>query len=156
TGADAPHLDCRLLLLGEREIAADRGLVQAAAGMPARFFVFRRDEDPTPKKARRRGPDDEFQAAPKVELARCPTLEEALSRAGLAVKVRWIPGHTPWEDDQEGDGPAWIALQQSLWAHALNLLTVAPGVLVGLDRHADFYRTELGAECVDAEGEVLA
>jgi arginine deiminase len=169
-GADPPHLDCRLLLLSADDKAAERGLVQAAAGMPARFFVFLRDET-SPGKKRRRTPvheggsagsapkppaGDAFQVAPKVQLARCPTLEEALERAGLAVKVRWIPARTPWEDDRDGDGPAWIAVQQSLWAHALNLLTVAPGVLVGLDRHAEFYRSELGAECVDAEGEVLA
>lgn len=161
TGADAPHLDCRLLPLGDEEIAADRGLVQAEAGMPARFFVFLRDEDRPKKRARARAsvaPSQprEFQAAPKVELCRCPTLEEALDRAGLAVKVRWVPARTPFEGDPPGAGPEWIAVQQSLWAHALNLLTVAPGVLVGIDRHVEFYRTELGAECVDAEGEVLA
>ncbi len=29
-------------------------------------------------------------------------------------------------------------------------------MFIGLDRHAAFYRTELGAVCVDAEAEVLA
>jgi arginine deiminase len=155
TGADAPHLDTRLIALGAGEIAADRSLVQAAAGMPARFFVFRPEDAPARKKAaRHRG--DEFHAAPKVELARCATFEEALSRAGLAVQVRWIPAEVPWEHGPAEDGGAWIALQQSLWAHALNLLPVAAGVLVGLDRHAAFYRAQLGAECVDVEREVLA
>jgi arginine deiminase len=154
TGSDALHLDNRLLALGEGEIAADRTLVQAAAGMPARFFVFRRDEVRRPKKKR---PGDELSGAPKVELTRAAGLEEALALAGLRVKVRWIPEVAPWEAGRPaGDGPAWIALQQSLWAHALNLLAVAPGVLVGLDRHAAFYRSALGAECVDAEREVLA
>src|SRR5262249_5873161 len=152
-------LDCRLLPLGDAEIAADRGLVQAEAGMPARFFVFLRDEDRPKKRARARasvapGQPRAFQAAPQVELCRRPPREEALDRAGLAIKVRWVPARTPFEGDPPGSGPEWIAVQQSLWAHALNLLTVAPGVLVGLDRHVEFYRTELGAECVDAEGEV--
>ncbi len=160
-GADALHLDTRVLVLRDGEIAADRALVQAAAGMPARFFVFRRDDDGAPKKPRRkRAAGDEFHAAPKVELVRAVTFEDALARAGLDAKVRWIPGAAAFErGEARGDAPdgaAWIALQQSLWAHALNLLTVAPGVLVGLDRHAAFYRDELGAECVDVEREVLA
>lgn len=156
TGPDATHLDTRLLPLGEGEIAADRSLVQAAAGMPARFFVFRREEARPAKKKRRRAPGEEFHAAPKVELGRCATLEEALDRAGLDARIRWLPARTPWEAEPAENGPAWIALQQSLWAHALNLLPVARGVFVGLDRHAAFYRAELGAECVDAESEVLA
>jgi len=157
TGSDALHLDNRLLVLGEAEIAADRTLVQAAAGMPARFFVFRREQVARPKK--KRAATDELQATPKVELTRAASLEEALALAGLRVKVRWIPEAAPWEAGQPGgpgEGPAWIALQQSVWAHALNLLAVAPGVLVGLDRHAEFYRSALGAECVDASLEVLA
>jgi arginine deiminase len=148
---DAPHLDCRLLPLGDGEIAADRTLVQAPAGMPARFFVFLRDDADRPRRRRKTEAGGEFQAAPKVQLQRCPTLEEALARARLPLRVRWIP-----EDARDREGPAWIALQQSLWAHALNLLTVAPGVLVGLDRHAAFYEAELGATCVGAETEVLA
>ncbi len=161
TGAEALHLDCRILPLGETEIAADRSLVQAAAGMPARFFVFRREDGEGPKKRRKsREPGEELLVSPKVELARCATLEAALARATLDRRVRWIPARTPWEANGEAEGgaegPAWIALQQSLWAHALNLLTVAPGVLVGLDRHAAFYKSELGAECVDAEREVLS
>jgi hypothetical protein len=153
--ADAPHLDCRILPLGDGEIAVDRTLVQAPAGMPARFFVFlREDTAVSPARSKRRKkaePSGEFQAAPKVELQRCPTLEEALFRARLPLRVRWIP-----DDARKREGPSWIALQQSLWAHALNLLTVAPGVLVGLDRHTAFYEAELGATCVGAETEVLA
>jgi arginine deiminase len=49
-----------------------------------------------------------------------------------------------------------VALQQSLWAHALNLLNVAPGVLLGLERHAAFYERTMDAVCVDAEREILA
>jgi arginine deiminase len=150
TGADAPHLDTRVLVLGEREIAAARGLVQAAPGMAARFFVFLRDTEG----AGERSPGDDLRFAPKVQLSRAQGLEDALDRAGVRAKVRWIPAAAPWEVDGAG-GAEWIALQQSLWAHALNLLTIAEGVLVGLDRHAAFYRAELGAECVDAEREVL-
>lgn len=149
TGAEATHLDTRLLVLGDREIAADRGLVQAAAGMPARFFLFRRADAPK-RGAREGGP---LRLTPNVALDRCASFEDALARAGLRVKVRWIPDRTPWERGE--DGAAWIALQQSLWANALNLLTLAPGVLVGLDRHAAFFARELGAVCVDAEREIL-
>ncbi len=171
TGADALHLDNRVLVLGEDEIAADRSLVQAAAGMPARFFVFRRDEARRGKKKRAARstmglrpaepgsapyPADEVHISPEVQLARASGFEEALTLAGLRVKVRWIPDAAPWEGVRTGEGPAWIALQQSLWAHALNLLAVAPGVLIGLDRHAAFYRGALGATCVDAEREVLS
>jgi hypothetical protein len=151
TGADTPHLDTRLLILGDHEIAADRSLVQAAAGMPARFFLFRRNDARPPP-----APAGALRLAPKVALSRCPTFEDALARAGLDVKVRWIPEATVWETGAAADGAAWIALQQSLWAHALNLLTVAPGVLVGLDRHAAFFAEALGAVCVDAEKEIFA
>jgi len=152
TGVDAPHLDTQLLVLGDHEIAADRSLVQAAAGMPARFFLFRRDDSVKPG-AREGGP---IRLVPRVALDRCASFEDALARAGLRVKLRWIPEQTPWERGDGQGGAAWIALQQSLWAHALNLLTVAPGVLVGLDRHADFFTRELGAVCVAAEKEILA
>jgi hypothetical protein len=90
-----------------------------------------------------------------VRLTRCAGFEDALARAGLDVRVRWIPAEAPWEDGATEGGAAWIALQQSLWAHALNLLTVAPGVLVGLERHADFYARALDAVCVPAEAEIL-
>jgi arginine deiminase len=148
TGADTPHLDTRVLLLGEREIAADRSLVQAAAGMPARFFLFTRASDTPP-------PDGPLRLASKVHLDRCDGFEDALARAGLEVKLRWIPAEAPWEAGAATDGASWIALQQSLWAHALNLLTVAPGVLVGLERHAAFYAGALDAVCVSAETELL-
>ncbi len=152
TGADAPHLDTRLLVLSEREIAADRSLVQAAAGKAARFFVFLRE----PARAKKQAPSDEIRFAPKVELVRAEGFEDALARAGLRAKVRWIPAAAPWEAGGDAAaGAPWIALQQSLWANALNLLTIAEGVLVGIDRHAAFYRDELGLVCVDAEREVL-
>ncbi|APR77502.1 Arginine deiminase [Minicystis rosea] len=151
TGADTPHLDTRILILGDREIAADRSLVQAAAGKPARFFLFLRNEGQPPG-AREGGA---LRLTPKVALTRCASFDEALARAGLDVTVRWIPEATPWETGSPEDGAAWIALQQSLWAHALNLLTVAPGVLVGLDRHAAFFARELGAVCVSAEEEIF-
>jgi arginine deiminase len=157
TGADTPHLDTRMLLLGEHEIAADRSLVQAAAGMPARFFVFTRagaGGGPTPSE-RPPPPAASLRLASKVRLTRCAGFEDALARAGLDVRVRWIPAEAPWEDGATEGGAAWIALQQSLWAHALNLLTVAPGVLVGLERHADFYARALDAVCVPAEAEIL-
>jgi arginine deiminase len=159
TGPDAPHLDTRLTVLGEREIAADRTLVQAPAGMPARFFVFlREDEAGRARRAGRaqRAGREEFRAAPKVELRRAPTFEDALAEAGLRVRVRWIPERAPWEAGDAADGAAWVALQQSIWAHALNLLTVAPGVLLGIQRHAAFYTREIGAVCVDADKEILA
>ncbi|MFT3764346.1 MAG: arginine deiminase family protein [Minicystis sp.] len=152
TGPDAPHLDTRLLVLGDHEIAADRSLVQAAAGMPARFFLFRPEDGKTPG-AREGGA---LRLTPKVSLTRCAGFEEALARAGLDVKLRWIPAATPWETGSPEDGAAWIRVQQSIWAHALNLLTVGPGVLVGLDRHATFYAEQLGAVCVDAEKEIFA
>jgi arginine deiminase len=152
TGPDAPHLDTRMLILGDREIAADRSLVQAPAGMPARFFVFRRAaaDEPAPREA------PALRLTAKVVLDRCNGFEDALHRAGLDVRVRWIPNQAPWETGNPAAGAPWIAVQQSLWAHALNLLTVAPGVLLGLDRHAAFYEHELGAVCVGAEQEILA
>lgn len=154
TGADTPHLDTRLLILGERTIVADRGLVQAPAGMPARFFVFHPAADP--RGAALTAVGSELRLAPKVALQRCTTFEDALDRAGLRVELRWVPERAPWETgDPEAGGP-WIAVQQSLWANALNVLTVAPGLLVGLDRHAAFYTRELGAVCVDAEREIFA
>jgi arginine deiminase len=152
-GAEGAHLDTRVLLLGEREIAVDRGLIRAASGTPARFFVFLREGDRKPVP---RAPGDEFRVAPKVELTRCASFEEALARAGLDVRVRWVPERMPWEGEGDTSGAEWLALQQSLWAHALNLLAIAPGVLVGLDRHAEFYVRELGAVTVDAEREILS
>ena len=155
-GADAPHLDTRLLAVGAGELAADRGLVQAAAGMPARFFVFLRDEE---RPAKRRSSSFELSASPRVHLARAATLEDALAKAGLGVRVRWVPHPERAQhpaDPARAPGPAWISTQQSLWAHALNLLPIADGVLVGLDRHASFYQDELGAVCIDAEREVLS
>lgn len=151
--ADSPHLDTRLLPLSEHEIAADRSLVQGPTGKAARFFVFLPEPRSEP---RPRIPGEEFRSSPKVLLARCPTLESALGRAELDVRVRWIPDHAPWEGPGAPDSAAWIALQQSLWAHGLNLLPVARDVFIGLDRHADFYAAELGATCVDAEREILA
>lgn len=146
TSGDAHHLDTRLLVLSDREIAADRSLAQAAAGMPARFFVFRpREGDPSPGRY-----------APKMTLDRGAGFEDALRLAGLDVTVRWIPERTPWERGDGEGGAAWIAIQQSIWAHALNLLTVAPGVLVGLHRHAAFFARELGAVVVDADREIFA
>jgi arginine deiminase len=154
TGSDTPHLDTRLLALGEGELAADRTLVQAAAGMPARFFVFRREDNR--RAAREIDAGGALRLVPKIALERCPTLEDALRRAGLDLKLRWVPERAPWETGDAEAGAPWIAVQQSLWAHALNLLTVAPGVLVGLDRHAAFYARELGAAIVDAEREIFS
>ena len=154
-GATCPHLDTRLLPLSEREIAADRSLVQAPAGMGARFFVFLPDAGPGAE-PKQRAPGDEFRPSPKVRLSRAPSLEEALARAGLDVRVRWLPAKAPWEGDGASTSESWIALQQSLWAHGLNLLPVARDLFIGLDRHADFYAAELGALCVDAEKEILA
>jgi arginine deiminase len=154
-GADSLHLDTRILPLGERELAVDRSLVQAPTGAGARFFVFLPDPGPTVP-APKRAPGAEFRPSPKVLLSRAPTLEEALARAGLDVRVRWLPEKAPWEGGAAASGEAWIALQQSLWAHGLNLLPVARDLFIGLDRHADFYARELGATCVDAEKEILA
>lgn len=151
TGADTPHLDTRILVLDPHTIAADRGLVQAAAGMPARFFVFER----APEQRAPVDPHGELRLVPKVALTRCTTFEDALRRAGLRVALRWVPERAPWETgDPEASAP-WIAAQQSLWANALNVLTLAPGVLVGLDRHAAFYERELGAKTLDAEREIF-
>lgn len=71
-----PHLDTRLLILGERTIVADRGLVQAPAGMPARFFVFHPAADP--RGAALTAVGSELRLAPKVALQRCTTFEDAL------------------------------------------------------------------------------
>lgn len=152
--ADTPHLDTRLLVLPSGEIAADKSLVQTAAGMPARFFLFRRADGK--RASRELDAGGALRLTPKIALDRCASFEDALRRAGLDVKLRWIPERAPWETGDAEAGPAWIALQQSLWAHALNLLTVAPGVLVGLDRHTAFFEKELGAVCVDAEKEVFS
>lgn len=152
-GAEATHLDTRILALGERVLAADRSLVQAPSGFGARFFVFLPERG---KKAEKRRPGEEFRAMPKVALSPCQDLEDALLRAGLDHAVRWIPEKVPWEPgDPAPSGEAWLGLQQTMWAHALNLLVVAPGILVGLDRHAAFYEAELGAKIIDAEREVL-
>ena len=132
---DSPHLDTRLAALDHDQIAADRSLVQGA-GRAAR----RASSSSCPPRARRRSgraPASEFRAMPKVELVPCRSLEDALARAGLETTVRWIPRRAPWESEDAPRGEAWLAVQQSLWAHALNLLTVARGVFVGLDRHAD-------------------
>jgi arginine deiminase len=164
---ESPHLDTRLAALGPAEIAADRSLVQGQGGLSARFFVFLPASGAKAKKKRgdagRDGGRDEFRAMPKVELVPCRSLEDALARAGLETTVRWIPPRAPWESESESeDAPrppppdAWLAVQQSLWAHGLNLLAIARGIFVGLDRHADFYRGELGLCCIDAEKEVLA
>ncbi len=149
---DSPHLDTRLAALDEGSILADRSLVQGPSGLSARFFVFL----PTDAKPKKPAAGDEFRAMPKVELVPCRSLEDALARAGLAADVRWIPARAPWESDDAPGGEAWLAVQQSIWAHGLNLLPVAPGVFVGMDRHADFYRSELGVVCVDADRDVLA
>lgn len=169
---DPTHLDTRLLILDHRTIVADRTLVQPTSGPGARFFVFLPEAPGGPRKRRasretsesgetserseRGKTDDEFRPNPKVDLTACADLEDAAARAGLDVAVRWIPEKVPWETPDGGGGEAWIALQQSLWANALNLLVVDADVFVGFDRHAGFYREVLGAVCVDAEREVLA
>jgi arginine deiminase len=151
---DPTHLDTRLLVLDHRTIVADRTLVQPTSGPGARFFVFLPDVAGAPRK--RRAVGEEFRPSPKVDLITCSDFEDATTRAGLDVTVRWVPGKVPWETPDGGGGEAWIALQQSLWAHALNLLVIDEGIFVGFDRHAAFYREVLGAVCVDAEREVLA
>ena len=54
---------------------------------------------------------------------RCAVL---FALGGLQGVVGWWMVYSGLADRTE-DGPAWIALQQSLWAHALNLLAVAQG-----------------------------
>jgi arginine deiminase len=147
---EATHLDTHLLALTDDELFLDRTLVQPAAGPGARFYVFLPDRHAPPP------PSDEFRPVLKVELVPCRDLDEALGRAGLRLRVRWIPGRVPWEPESTLRGEAWVRLQQTLWANALNVLTVAPGVFVGLDRHAAFYESEIGAVCVDAEKEVTS
>lgn len=151
---DPTHLDTRLLVLDQRTLVADRTLVQPTEGPGARFFVFLPEAPGGPRKPR--APGEEFRPNPKVDLTACADLEDAAARAGLEITVRWIPAQVPWETPDGGGAEAWIALQQSLWAHALNLLVIDEGVFVGFDRHAAFYREVLGAVCVDAEREVLA
>jgi hypothetical protein len=159
---DPTHLDTRLLILDHRTIVADRTLVQPTSGPGARFFVFLPEEPGGPRRRRASGEareagdkDDEFRPNPKVDLTACADLEDAAARAGLDVAVRWVPEKVPWETPDGGGGEAWIALQQSLWANALNLLVVDADIFVGFNRHAGFYREVLGAVCVDAEREVL-
>ncbi len=154
---DPTHLDTRVLLLDSRTIVADRTLVQPTTGPGARFFVFLPEATGAPRKRRASGEaSDEFRPMPKVDLVACSDFEDATARAGLDVTVRWVPEKVPWETPDGGGGEAWIALQQSLWAHALNLLVIDAGVFVGFDRHAAFYREVLGAVCVDVEREVLS
>ena len=154
---DPTHLDTRVLLLDSRTIIADRTLVQPTAGPGARFFVFLPEAPGSPRKRRAVSElGGEFRPMPKVDLVACRDFEDATARAGLDVTVRWVPAQVPWETPDGGGGEAWIALQQSLWAHALNLLVIDAGVFVGFDRHAGFYREVLGAVCVDAERELLS
>lgn len=155
-GEESRHLDTLLLALGPREIAADRSLVQAASGLSARFYVFLPEADGP---ADRSAPGGEFRAQPKVKLRPCRSFEDALALAHLDVAVRWIPCRVPWEAEGPPQAPtsaAWLTLQQSLHTRALNLLSVAPSVFIGLDRHTTFYTDALGATCLDAESEVLS
>jgi arginine deiminase len=149
----AVHLDARLLVLSPGEIAVDRALVEPSSGPGARFYLFERNE------GRPRAPEppsaDAFRPAPKVSLRPAPSLEDALRAAGLDHAVRWIPRRAPWETDATIAPERWVAIEQHLFNSALNALVVAPGVFIGLDRHGDFYRDELGAVCFDADRDIL-
>ncbi|MCK6526878.1 arginine deiminase family protein [Myxococcota bacterium] len=166
---DAGHLDTRVLLVDPRTLLVDRTLVEPPDGPGARFYVFdlppERTADPP------EGPDDggEVEVLPKLRLRACPGLGEALTAAWRAAgiaspppEVRWVPGWDLWtgpppgsSDVPPGTHPTerWIALQQLVWANALNALVIAPGVLVGFERHRRFYEDATagpGAVCVGA------
>jgi arginine deiminase len=145
-GDEALHLDARLLLLSSNEIAMDRALVESPKGPGARFYVMERDDSPRE--------EGRFSPRPKVALRSASSFEDALERAGIAANVRWVPPKAPWEGEGGASAERWVALEQKLAASAMNALVLAPNVLVGLERHRDFYEGELGARCLDVATEL--
>lgn len=143
---EALHLDARMLLLSEREIAVDRALVESPKGPGARFYVMERDGAPRE--------EGRFAPRPKVALRSAASFEDALRDAGLTADVRWVPPKAPWEGEGGASAERWVALGQKLAASAMNTLVLAPRVLVGLERHRDFYEGELGARCIDVATEL--
>ena len=144
----AMHLDARMLVLDAHTVAMDRTLVESPTGPGARFYVLARNDEEEPETA-------EFSLQSKLAIGRASSFEDALEQAGLDMDVRWVPPRAPWEGDGAAAAGGWGALQQKLASSALNALVLAPRVLVGLDRHRDFYEQHLGATTLDAD-EILS
>ncbi len=163
----AGHLDTRVMVIGPSLLLVDRTLVEPPDGPGARFYVMHLGQKASPPAL---AEGDEVTIPLKVTMEKMSGLEEALSTAFRVSQlqeeppeVRFVPPWDLWKGPEEGTPDhesgvhpteRWVQIQQRVWANALNTLTVAPGVLLGFERHRKFYEDKtigLGATCIASE-----